>query len=334
MIVRKSVRSLTPEWKARFVGALLELKRKGRYDEYVHWHHEVMAPTTLAWEPKDSLYRNGAHRGSSFLPWHREFLLQVEADLRAIDDTLFLPYWDWSEDAQLGDPATSPLWADDFMGGNGAEGDGWRVATGPFAHAGGNWPIPEHHGGPALLRRFGVSATSLPTEVDVGLALRELLYDTPGYDSSPFTLGFRNRLEGWITRRADPNVTTPGSQLHNRVHLWVGGSMEPMTSPNDPVFFLHHCFVDKIWADWQQLQRQARPEGAPHYAPEREGPPGHNLGDTLRPWTRTIRDALDIAQLGYSYEQTEAQRATLAKALRARPISPFVEGGRSPFEAD
>ncbi|HEX5847186.1 MAG TPA: tyrosinase family protein, partial [Rhodoplanes sp.] len=29
--------------------------------------------------------------------------------------------------------------------------------------------------------------------------------------------------------------------------------MAPMTSPNDPVFFLHHCFVDKAWADWQEV---------------------------------------------------------------------------------
>jgi hypothetical protein len=50
--------------------------------------------------------------------------------------------------------------------------------------------------------------------------------------------------------------------------MWVGGSMLPMTSPNDPCFFLHHCFVDKIWADWQAAhpalgyepqQRQTRP---------------------------------------------------------------------------
>ena len=44
--------------------------------------------------------------------------------------------------------------------------------------------------------------------------------------------------------------------------------MLPGTSPNDPCFFLHHCFVDKIWAEWQAAHpgltylpatRQARP---------------------------------------------------------------------------
>jgi tyrosinase len=27
--------------------------------------------------------------------------------------------------------------------------------------------------------------------------------------------------------------------------------MAPSTSPNDPVFFLNHCNVDRIWAAWQ-----------------------------------------------------------------------------------
>ena len=65
------------------------------------------------------------------------------------------------------------------------------------------------------------------------------------------TKGFRNGLEGWIN----------GPQLHNRVHVWVGGlihtvagqtgSMGLMSSPNDPTFFLHHSNIDRIWVQWQ-----------------------------------------------------------------------------------
>lgn len=319
------------------MSALLELKRSGRYDEYVHWHHAVMQPTVHRDEPRDPSYRNGAHRGPSFLPWHREFLLQVEGDLRAIDTALSIPYWDWTRDAAMADPKQSPVWAEDFMGGDGVPEDGYRVGTGAFAYRNGQWPIPEGHDGPALTRRFASMVPGLPTAADVDLARGESLYDTPPYNSSPFTVGFRNRLEGWVTRRADHRVTTEGSQLHNRVHLWVGGtwvadgaptvgSMVRMTSPNDPVFFLHHAFVDKVWADWQARQREQNADFAPHYAPEEGGPEGHNLGDVLRPWTRTVRDVLSIADLGYTYE-TPAEVAMLAAAPRAwRP--------RSPFEAD
>ena len=126
-----------------------------------------MMPTVLPYEPRDALYRNGAHRGPSFLPWHREFLLQVENDLQNIDKAITLPFWDWTKDAALADPTKSPFWADDFMGGNGVEKDDWRIATGPFAFATGNWPIPVENDGPALRRQFGVLINSLPTDADL-----------------------------------------------------------------------------------------------------------------------------------------------------------------------
>jgi Common central domain of tyrosinase len=42
-------------------------------------------------------------------------------------------------------------------------------------------------------------------------------------------------------------------EYHNTVHMWVGGNTMPypMQSPNDPMFWLHHANVDRIWAEWQ-----------------------------------------------------------------------------------
>jgi hypothetical protein len=37
---------------------------------------------------------------------------------------------------------------------------------------------------------------------------------------------------------------------HNAGHRFVGGDMVETYSPIDPVFYLHHCMVDKVWADW------------------------------------------------------------------------------------
>ena len=166
-------------------------------------------------------------------------------------------YWDWTRDAKLPDPTKAPIWDVDFLGGNGLELDEWRVQDGSFAHKAGGWPVLSYPDddlpGPGLKRQFARMLPTLPTEDDLKLAMNEIFYDTPNYDQTPFTVGFRNRLEGWITVRGDSRVKTVGSQLHNRVHLWVGGNMAPMTSPNDPVFFLHHGFVDKAWADWQEV---------------------------------------------------------------------------------
>jgi tyrosinase len=333
MYVRKNATSLSEQEKEAFVEGLLALKKEGRYDEYVHWHHAVMKPSVWPFEPRDANYRNGAHRGPSFLPWHREFLLQVEKDLRTIDSSISIPYWDWTADAAMPDPSASPIWDEKFLGGNGVESDDWRVASGPFAFSKGNWPIPKGHDGPALRRQFGVLTPTLPTTEDLTLAMSEIFYDTPHFNSGPFTIGFRNRLEGWVTQRGDSRVKTAGSQLHNRVHVWVGGSMLLMTSPNDPVFFLPHCFVDKVWADWQARQREENPDASPHYAPEEGGPAGHNIDDQLKPWERTIRQVLDITQLDYSYEQPPSQPQLLEMAARIRPSSPFM-AERSPFMAD
>ncbi|CAJ0937360.1 unnamed protein product, partial [Mesorhabditis belari] len=56
-----------------------------------------------------------------------------------------------------------------------------------------------------------------------------------GFDGSPFT------DEG----------------LHAEIHLWIGGHMlDPMTSANDPIFYLHHAFVDLIWETWRQSKQK------------------------------------------------------------------------------
>ena len=59
--------------------------------------------------------------------------------------------------------------------------------------------------------------------------------------------------------------------MHNRVHVWVGGDMAPGSSPNDPIFFLNHCLVDKQWDDWQ------RASAAHSYAPTGQSAPGDAL---------------------------------------------------------
>ena len=74
----------------------------------------------------------------------------------------------------------------------------------------------------------------------------ETRYDEADWDSNSSLGGHRNKLEGWawINGNAPPNT-------HNLVHVWIGGDMGPASSPNDPVFFLNHCNVDRIWEAWR-----------------------------------------------------------------------------------
>jgi hypothetical protein len=44
------------------------------------------------------------------------------------------------------------------------------------------------------------------------------------------------------------------SGLHNYIHGWVGGNMGYVdASPKDPLFWVHHANIDRIWALWNQL---------------------------------------------------------------------------------
>ena len=124
-----------------------------------------------------------------------------------------------------------------------------------------------------LTRAGGTDIGTLPAPGDVRWALGEAgdtVYDRSRWDAS--TSAFRNRLEGW----ADPTGTA-APQLHNRVHVWVGGDMAPGTSPNDPVFYLNHCNVDRLWEAWMaERGRLYRPT-----AQDQDAPAGHRLDDVM-----------------------------------------------------
>jgi tyrosinase len=281
MRIRKHYDRLTGPERMRLVQALLALKDDGRYDEHVRVYQRA-----TCW----------ARRGPAFLPWHRHLLLRFEEDLRRAEPEVTLPYWDFCRDRST----QASLWDEDLMGGDGRPHDG-MVLTGPFASEAGAWPLM--HGG-FLVRRLGRDplAPTLPTVDDLEHALGDARYDEAPWDSSAPT-GFRNRIEGWVR----------GPALHNRVHAWVGGVMSRDDAPDDPLFWLVHAFIDKLWADWQRRHPDAE------YRPQGEGPPGHNLDDAMWPWNGgerpeivapfhdapvmvRPRDLLDHHALGYAYD--------------------------------
>ncbi|MGC3003510.1 tyrosinase MelC2 [Streptomyces sp. G35A] len=264
MTVRRNQADLTTEEKRRFVAALLELKRSGRYDTFVTTHNAFIVSDT------DQGERTG-HRSPSFLPWHRRFLLEFERALQSVDASVALPYWDWTADASV----RSSLWAPDFLGGSGRSRDG-RVMDGPFAGSTGNWPVTVRVDGRTYLRRsLGSGGRALPTRAEVESVLAMPTYDMPPWNSG--SDGFRNHLEGWR-----------GVNLHNRVHVWVGGQMATGASPNDPVFWLHHAYIDRLWAEW----RRRHPDSG--YLPAAGTPDVVDLNETMRPWHDTTpADLLD-----------------------------------------
>jgi Common central domain of tyrosinase/von Willebrand factor type A domain len=280
MNIRKNIYSLSDSQLQDLKDALNAVKADGTYDTFIERHHHAMS-TATPWggEATDEDIRNVAHRGPAFLPWHRYFCRELELALQAKRPNCTLPYWDWAADAA--NPLGAALWNTNaaqriYIGGDGT-GPGGTVDTGPFA----NWTaLIEGMGGSLVPRPGGIirelgdetfGNPDFPTSQQVTDAVQTMTV----YDTSPWRMGstnsFRNRLEGWLALGGESS-----SQLHNRVHMWVGGDMGPGTSPNDPVFFLHHCNVDRLWALWQY----AHP--ASPYAPASGGPVGHNLNDVMQ----------------------------------------------------
>jgi tyrosinase len=106
------------------------------------------------------------------------------------------------------------------------------------------------------------------------------------YDAKPWNrnsdprFSFRCALEGW--GRPDA-VDDRGA--HNAIHLWVGGEWKEQggiqlgtisgaASPNDPVFWLIHANVDRLWTQWEDTFGF-------QYEPDAGAARGHNLRDPL-----------------------------------------------------
>jgi tyrosinase len=77
--------------------------------------------------------------------------------------------------------------------------------------------------------------------------------------------------------------------VHNSVHVWVGGSMSQIPiAAFDPIFWAHHTMIDRLWAIWQQRH------------PNAPLPPGL-AGAALAPFPLTVTQVLDVGHLGYDY---------------------------------
>jgi hypothetical protein len=88
------------------------------------------------------------------------------------------------------------------------------------------------------------------------------------------------------------------NNIHNPPHMWVGGVMATGYSPWDPAFYLHHCWIDMLWAWWQTWHANAPFVPSPYWNGRNWG-----LNDPLLVWpTRTPANVIDHRKLGYRYD--------------------------------
>jgi len=189
-----------------------------------------------------------AHRNPGFLPWHRAYLLDLERELQAIDPSVTLPYWRFDQ------PAPN-IFTREFLGVSNALGTVQFSAANPLRF----WVTD---GVPGINRRPFFSTTSAP------FGLRT--------EVQTLALGTRYRL--FRSMEGNP---------HGSAHTSFDGSISSIgTAARDPLFFLLHCNVDRLWAKWQRQNGRFNAALAASY--DRNLPAGnrigHNLPDTMWPW--------------------------------------------------
>lgn len=87
------------------------------------------------------------------------------------------------------------------------------------------------------------------------------------------------------------SFTSALEAIHDSVHVWVGGSMGSIpTAPADPIFWMHHANVDRLWAVWQASA-----------AGSGKNPPLAGADAVMDPYPETEPDTRTTTGLGYVY---------------------------------
>ena len=198
------------------------------------------------------------HGAPGFLTWHRAYMKAFEKALQCVNSDVMLPFWDWSSGPTTGVPAAcaSPTYVNRI---------GDTVPNPLFSG-----PIAAAAGGGVTNRGANIATTSFAgPATSAQAALGSATYNS-----------FQNALNG----------------PHGSVHGLTGGHMGSVPRAGfDPIFFLHHCNVDRLWWNWQQTHpATAMPANEATY----------DLDPFNKPYTTSWMKGADVDStddLGYRY---------------------------------
>uniref|UniRef100_A0A183BW73 ShKT domain-containing protein n=1 Tax=Globodera pallida TaxID=36090 RepID=A0A183BW73_GLOPA len=219
-----------------------------------------------------------------------------------------IPYWDSSLDQRLPNPADSIMWSANFMGAPDGRGG---IADGFLA----DWITMS---GTPIQRRLGEDG-ELITEEEINSMINQRLMDN--------VFAFPSRQNNGGCRRPNPDPEDVVELNHNNVHTWIGGDMGGLpTAPQDPVFFMHHCFIDYIWEQWR-LKWQSRTQRETEFPTDREvdacsGSVNYRLSATMRPF----QDPVVLNRVGLSNDYTD-----FLYTYAPRPTCQSAGGCGSPY---
>jgi len=280
--VRKNIENLGPDelYALRCVFAKLqERSANNPFDQtgYTYWANIHGFGCQHGWE--------------QFLTWHRAYMYEFEKLLQDIIPAVTLPYWDWT--MPIYKNGTTGEIPDAFKEKPAAGMSGfsvnplWDPLRFPGQYKGSTMAGLTHHHYP------------LKEDVDEILA-----------------------IDNWLDFGGGPQSNQAFGALsmnpHNAIHIYCGWESAPpqrqsdmfnnLSAARDPIFWIHHTNIDRIWALWQRSNQGAVPD---------------DLDDVLAPFRYRVRDTLNIDNFGYMY----ANDAHVWPSTTRSPIAKFNADG-------
>ena len=260
------------------------------YGVYFYGVNNLTPPDSVA----SAVWSQCQHGTPYFFAWHRLYLLYFEKVLQkaANDPTLRLPYWDYTNTANLAMPAefTTPTYID-------AQGN---VQPNP---------LYETRRAPGWLT-MPVNTLD-PDLTDINDALTNPLLldttDTPGHTVQ----GYQSAIE---------------RNVHGNVHCAVMDCPVPVMgavpySSNDPIFWLHHANIDRMWDCWTSISGHKNPDDDAYLKQ-----PFSFIDGSGQEVTNTVRDIITGHMVDYVYEQASNCARTEPPVLIAAagpPVKPM-----------
>ena len=224
------------------------------------WGTSSTTMSRLAQETWDTCQSHSGQDPNNFLPWHRMFVYYHERIVRRVSGRpdFTLPYWDYTSS----DPTKRGIVPLEFRSPDDPVfGVLYRPDRSELANSG--QPIQSYNPGDPM--RIGGP---------MGKANYEMVGSDPGFCRSI------------------------NSSIHGAIHVLVGNRTGMGTVPysgGDPLFWVHHSNIDRMWASWH-LNGGVNPVDAP-WAQQ-----SFVFGDAGGRVSAPMRDFFDCFALGYAYD--------------------------------
>jgi hypothetical protein len=177
-------------------------------------------------------FNDGLHWGYQFLPWHRWFILELENLFRQFEPCVTVPFWSWELDANDPNLWTNNfyLWgSQDYQFGSIVSPEGC-VTDGPFGQN--EYSLYYQGRSVCLERGQDYDDGAFDDMVDIQTNIFSIDPDNGGT---------------W------DDVSDALESIHDNVHCQIDGTMCTSNSSEDPLFFLHHANIDRLWYMYQNM---------------------------------------------------------------------------------